>query len=84
MIVLRRLVEVGLRAGVLGSGSIDPQAADVLEAKVVAIVQERFDELIDTTADEDELRQTIVLAEMLGHQLAETSNADLCLVIGGC
>lgn len=84
MIVLRRMVEVGLRGGILGSGSADPQSADVLEKKIVAIVQERFDELIDTTADEDELRQAIIVAEMLDHQLAEASNADLCLVLGGC
>lgn len=84
MIVLRRMAEVGLRAGVVGSGATDPQAAALLEEKILAITQERFDELVDTTFDEFDLRQTIIVAEMFGHQLAEVSNADLCLVLGGC
>lgn len=84
MILLRRMVEVGLRAGVLGSGSADPLAAEFLEEKVLSLVQDRFDELVDTTFDVDELRQTIIIAEMLDHQLAEASNADLCLVLEGC
>lgn len=84
MFVMRRLIGLGLRSGVLGSGSTDPQAAAFLEEKVITIVQGRFDELIESGSDIDELRQTILAAEMLGHQLAEASNADICVVIEGC
>ncbi len=84
MIVLRRLVEIDLRAGVLGSGAVDQPAAEFLKEKILRIVQERFDELIETTSDHGDLKQAVLVAEMLGHQLSDVSNVDLCVVLGGC
>lgn len=84
-LTLRKLVEVGLRAGVIGSGSPDQIAADFLEAKITGLLQARFDEMMASPGlEEDELRQLVVVAEMFNYQLAATSNADVCIALGGC
>ncbi len=84
-LVLRRIVEVGLRGGVLGSGAVDPKAAQYLEDRITGLLQETYDTQVDGDLDEDELRQTLVVANMLGYELsAELSNEDLCLALGGC
>ena len=84
-ILLRKVVEVGLRGGILGSGSVDPQAAEYLEDRITTLLQETYDTQVDGDFDEDELRQALVVANMLGYELsAELSNEDLCLALGGC
>jgi hypothetical protein len=84
-IVLRHMVEVGLRSGVLGSGSADPQAAQYLEDRITTLLQETYDGQVNGDFDEAELRQALVVANMLGYELSsELSNEDLCLALGGC
>ncbi len=84
-LLLRRLVEVGLRGGVLGSGAVDTQAAEYLENKITSRLQQNYDQLAEDGLFEDELRQTLVLADMLGYELSsDVSNEDLCLALGGC
>ncbi len=84
-LLLRKVVEVGLRGGILGSGSVDPQAAQYLEDKITTLLQEAYDEQVNGDFDEEELRQALVLANMLGYDLdPDISNEDLCLALGGC
>lgn len=85
MIMMRRLVEVGLRAGVLGAGSADPVAAEYLRTRILDRVQSQYDSGIEGDFDTDEIRRTVVVANMLGHELSPNlSNADLCVGLGGC
>lgn len=84
-LVLRRLVEVGLRGGVLGSGAVDPQAAQYLMDRVTGLLQETYDQQVNGDFNEDEMRQALVLANMLDYELSpNVSNEDLCLALGGC
>lgn len=82
-LTLRRLVEVGHRAGVLGSGSADPQAAEFLTEKITSTLQDSYDQAIES-GDWDELGQLVATANMFGYELAEASLEDLCIVFGEC
>jgi hypothetical protein len=87
MLVLRKLVEVGLRGGVLGSGATDPTAAEFLRDKITNILQQTYDALIDNDSelDAEELRRTVVVADIFGYDLnPNLSNADICDGLGGC
>jgi hypothetical protein len=81
MSLLRRLVEVGLRGGAIGIGAPDHTAAIFLEDKIVALLQQRF----DSDPEVEELRRTVVIANMLGYELSpNVSNEEICLALGGC
>ncbi len=81
MSLLRRLVEVGLRGGAIGIGAADQTAAIFLEDKIVALLQNRF----DADPEVEEIRQTVVIASMLGYELSpNVSNEDICIALGGC
>lgn len=83
LILLRRLVEVGLRAGVLGSGATDPGSAEFLEARIKVFLQQKYDQIAG--GDFDGAVQALVIGQMLGYELStEVSNRDVCLALGGC
>lgn len=86
MVALRRLVEVGLRAGAIGAGAADRGTASFIQAQAEQVLQRQFDFVAaqDPMSDHD-LTTIATSATLLGYTFESgITGRDLCLVLGSC
>lgn len=77
---LQRMVDVGLRAGAIGSGAADPGSAQYLQGKAEELVQRQFDTATDQDPkDRAALTHAAVTATMLGYTFdSGQTGQDVC------
>jgi hypothetical protein len=86
MIALRHMVEVGLRAGVLGVGAADAAVGSFLQVKAEKVLQRQFDAVAaQDPMSLNDLSQIAVTATLLGYTFdTGVSGSDICLALGSC
>lgn len=86
MVALRRLVEVGLRAGAIGSGAADMGTSDFLQSKAEAVLQRQFDAVVGAEPlDLFDVAQVGATAVMIDYTFdTGITGSDICLVVETC
>ena len=87
-IALRKMVQIGLRAGALGAGSPDPVAAAHLEGLAAEVAQREYERVVGADdLDLGAVEQLAVVGTVLGIEYVNAdgstiSGSDLCLALG--
>lgn len=86
MVALQHLVSVGLRAGAIGAGAVDPGVAAFLEGKAGEVLQRQFDSVMDEESpDIDTWMTLLVTADMLGYSFEGGVDAEsICALLATC